>query len=250
MIARKLYEIVRLPAALITVSTFLWAGKAMWMGGLHANVPAWLLLLTAAAAFAFGRPLRKLAKPSAQAVAAATTRKIFEIRFDYLPDSPANRGWALGLQGGPQVRPEFMADRDSPIPGSLLIRDRGAYYLDQDVEPQARSAGTVEFSAKFTKNAVFYLKVKLLSRDRSKEYVVWLAHLPGNEPPRQFDEREWTVYVTGDTLANGWMNLRIPIAAEVDQTFGQKGWVYHELWGIRLRGTISISPITFYADSR
>jgi hypothetical protein len=246
----RLYKIVRLPAALITIGTFLWAGKAMLMGGLRAGVPAWLLVLTAIAAFVSGLFLGKRAKPSVQTVAIAPPKKIHEIRFDYLPDSPVNNGWTLGLEGETQVAPEFMAARDSPIPGSLLIKDRGAYYLDYEVEPHARVADTVEFYVKFTANSVFYLKVRLVSRDKSKADIVWLAHVPGSEPAKEYDSREWTVFVTGDILENGWRRVTLPIAAEVDQTFGRKGWVYQELLGIRFRGTISVSPITFYTSSK
>lgn len=203
------------------------------------------MVLTAIAAFVSGLFLGKRAKSSA-----ATRKKIHEVRFDYLPDSPAKREWALGLEGETQVVPEFMTDRDSPIPGSLLIKSRGSYYLDYEVEPHARIADTVEFYVKFTKNSVFYLKVKLVSRDKSKADIVWLAHMPGSEPPKEYDSREWTVSVTGDTLVNGWVHVSLPIAGEVDETFGQKGWVYLELQGIRLRGTISVSPITFYTSSK
>ena len=46
---------------------------------------------------------------------------IVEIRFDYLPDTPASHGWTIGPDQGTPERRNFSAVRDAPFPGSIAI---------------------------------------------------------------------------------------------------------------------------------
>ena len=49
----------------------------------------------------------------------------------------------------------------------------------------------------------------------------------------------------GPQVGNGWVSLTLRVDEEVKQTFGSQGLLYDKLLAIRIRGSISLSPITF-----
>ncbi len=104
----------------------------------------------------------------------------------------------------------------------------------------------VELYAKFEQEACFYLKVKISSRDSSKMQSVWLAHIIGQGVPTRAFNNEWKVPIQGEILENGWVQFKLSIEDEISKTFGIDGWIFHELIGFRIRGSICISPITLY----
>ena len=91
-----------------------------------------------------------------------TAKKIGEIRFDYLPDTPASHGWTIGLDQGTPELPSFSAVPDAPVPGSIAIQAHASYFMDYAVDPMARSLivwvlpcgipGTLRFTRRFEWN--------------------------------------------------------------------------------------------------
>jgi hypothetical protein len=242
----RLYIGISFVAAILTILQVSWASRSITIAGLKASVPAWLLLATAITASLFGWLLGRKGKGSAIASAGPQFKRIGKINFDYLPDSPTKHGWNLKVDPG-ELLPEFSAAPDTPIPGSLLISSHGKYALDYEVGPSGSLSNFVELALKPSKGSVVYARIKVRSRDGSESAEVWLAHSIGNEPPKRFDPPiEWQVSVPGEILDNEWLLLKLSILDEVQNTFGRDGWVYQSLVRIRLRGSMSISPITLY----
>ena len=75
---------------------------------------------------------------------------------------------------------------------------------------------------------------------------MWLAHTIGQGIPAKAFNNEWKIPVQGEILDNGWVQLKLSIEDEISKTFGTDGWIFQELIGFRIRGSISISSIALY----
>lgn len=51
---------------------------------------------------------------------------------------------------------------------------------------------------------------------------------------------------TTEILGRGWVLMKMSLAEQVRCSFGGDGWVFKQLIGFRLRGTIAVSPIALY----
>jgi hypothetical protein len=76
--------------------------------------------------------------------------------------------------------------------------------------------------------------------------MVWLRHVIGTGEPYSINRSEWSLDIQGEVLDDGWTLVKISLEDEVARTFGREGLVYQRLNGIRLRGSLSVSPITLY----
>lgn len=244
----RLYIVVSFAAAVLTILQLVWAGRSIMITGLQASVPAWLLVATAITASLFGWLLGRKIKASKTGSNSQQFKRVGKIDFDYLPATPTNHGWDLKVDLG-ELLPELSAALDTPIPGSLLISSKGRYRLDYEVGPSGSLCNFVEFALKPTNGSIVYANIKVRSRDGSESADVWLAHTIGIEQPKRLGPIEWQVSVGGEVLDNEWLLLKLSISDEVHNTFGRDGWVYQSLLRVRLRGSMSISPITLYRIS-
>lgn len=210
------------------------------------SIPLWLYLSSVLAALIAGVGISRWASGKSKLGSTEAFKEIGRITFDYLPDSPVNNGWTLHVDGENGTPPIFSAAQDSPTPGGIKIVKNDRYALDYSAGQLQSLANMVELYAKFEQSACFYLKVKISSRDSSKMQSVWLAHIIGQGVPTRAFNNEWTVPIQGDILENGWVQFKLSIEDEISKTFGADGWVFHELIGFRVRGSISISSVTLY----
>jgi hypothetical protein len=68
----------------------------------------------------------------------------------------------------------------------------------------------------------------------------------GNEPPQKVSAEEWKIFVNGHRLKDGWTSYDLSLPDEMGRTFLPEGWFYAgQLLRLRLRGSLSISPIDF-----
>jgi len=79
-------------------------------------------------------------------------------------------------------------------------------------------------------------------------FIVYTIAAAENLPsPKKIENQSgWIYYVQGKNLGNGWRKLTLHLQKEVEQTFGTEGLEYQSLKKVRLRGSLSLSPITFY----
>lgn len=180
----------------------------------------------------------------------ATIREVGKIRFDYLPDSPIKHGWQLDFDSKtpPEQRkaPQFSAAHPAPIPGSCSIVDNGRYSLNHAIGQVQSLANLVEYCIKPSQYGSFYLRVTVRSRDGSQTRSVWLRHVIGTGMPYQVGPNEWSFYINGELLEDGWVLVKLSLEDEVSCSFGTQGYVYQNLLSVRFRGSLSISPISFF----
>jgi len=241
----KASALVSIVAGLVSLGQFAWVAFSQ----LETAVPFWLLLTASASCFVcgwfFGIWLQNRLRLSG-----GSLRKLGQIRFDYLPNPPTKNGWRLEFDGNtpPEQRkaPEFTAAHPAPVPGSLSIRDNGRYSLNYTIEQIQSLANLVEYCVKPTRTGTLYLRVVLSSRDGSQKHPVWLRHVIGTPVPRRINPSEWSLDIQGELLEDGWMLVKVSLEDEVARTFGKEGLVYQSLQAVRLRGSLSISPMTLY----
>jgi hypothetical protein len=75
-----------------------------------------------------------------------------------------------------------------------------------------------------------------------------------NIGPPHIDDRynEGVLSISGKPLRGGWESFDLVLDDVVRDTFGKRGFIYGaygKLLRIRLRGSLSISPIGFYRSS-
>lgn len=211
------------------------------------GVPMWLFITSSISWFLFGIGLSFwIQRNQFQTAEKAHLTKIGQIDFNYLPSAPTEHGWILGFDSNaPENRPpEFSAAQDSPVVGSLAIKGK-KYKIDYNVTSAQVLANIVEYCVKPIDGA-FYLKVDVSSLDRMRVKNVWLRHVIGTGAPIKINPSEWSFEVQGEILENEWVLVKLSLDDEVKATFGKEGFVYQKLQGVRIRGSMAISPITFY----
>jgi len=65
----------------------------------------------------------------------------------------------------------------------------------------------------------------------------------------QFNDSEWQFFSPGDLLDGGWGILKVSLSDQVTTSFGRQGWVFDQLTGFRVRGSLALSPLTLYRSS-
>lgn len=245
MISNTTERLLGLFASLATIGGFLWA----IINTLDRfQVPFWLSVSTALSCFLLGFLIGKKKKPSNHI---SKLKRLGQVGFDFLPDSPDKHGWEIVLEpenGATEtpLPPEFSISTESPVAGALSISNKDRYFMDFLVDQTQGMAEFIEFYCKYIRSASFYLNVKVTSRDGSQNDSVWLCYLPARERAIQAYKNEWQIPMPGEVLEGGWTAAKISVADDISRTFGKDGWVYRSIQRIRLRGSLDISPITFF----
>jgi hypothetical protein len=227
-----------------SVFTIVWILGTIIYRLLQDAIPLWLLITTLLfsliiCVYLFVFRLKK----------SSTSKVINQIRFDYLPSPPNKHGWKLEYknnQSGNDKPPDFSAAKNPPMQGSITISENDRYKMDYKTEQVQSLANIVEYYIKPIHSGLFYLEVIIRSRDSSHKESGWLRHEVGTGQPFMVNAKEWNIYVQGEILKDGWVHVKLNVADEVQQTFGRDGFVLESLCRVRLRGSLSLSPITFY----
>lgn len=177
--------------------------------------------------------------PAAGSAPLAETEKLDAITFEYLPDTPLKHGWKLSEAG---EMPEYWAS--SQINNGLSLKAKERYALDFEVKPCASLCDLLKFTADYSHDAVMYAKIQVASKDDSISKPVWLAYSVGKGLPKKSGPNEWTIYVSATRNGQLVVDSRLPV--DVEHTYGREGLKYRSLLAIRLRGSLSISPIELY----
>jgi hypothetical protein len=175
------------------------------------------------------------------------------IPFNYLPyEAPTDKGWVLG-DNPDGISPKFEAISNAPIAVGLLIVPSGQYCLDFFMKEAHRTTcNRLKFAANFSVDARFYVFVRMSPRQDGHEPIEKWVQMGVNIGPPQVDPRwgkEGILSISGKALGGGWQLFDISLEDAVNSTFGKEGFIYGEhgkLLRIRLRGSLSISPIELY----
>lgn len=167
-----------------------------------------------------------------------------EIRFDY-PPGPLERGWKCTLDPHEKTAPKF-----SPVPeypGGISVAAPSSTHIDHDVEASQRACNGLRFDAKIAEGSHVYARMQLISRDRpGASKPVWIAFAVGRRPGEMRPADEWVIY--REPQRDGWARFNISLLEEVERSpFGQaQGLTFCELLSLRIRGSVSLSPIQLY----
>ncbi|MGB6943362.1 MAG: nucleotide-binding protein [Bryobacteraceae bacterium] len=167
-----------------------------------------------------------------------------EIRFDFLPDKLTNHGWKPGYQD--KAEPEagaYSSSADAPQPGCLSIRTAIGYALDYRLPPLVCDG--LRFDVQYSDSTMIFAQVGLRSADGSLFAKKWIKFCVGSirAVVTAGYPNEYTLWRPAAALPNGWVSFTIPLPEAVQQSWGNQGWTYECLEAIRIRGTLSISPI-------
>ena len=158
-------------------------------------------------------------------------------RWEFRSDNPQN----------PSM-PRFSAPTE--YPGGLTMSAPASHHIDLRPEPHHKVCNRLTFQMKLTHDcpeSYIYAMVRLTSKDgKTVSKPGWIAFDVGNKPPAKHGPSEWIIY--GKPSANGWTAFDISLLEEIRRScFGQEeGLEFGELLSIRLRGSVSVSPIGLY----
>jgi hypothetical protein len=170
-----------------------------------------------------------------------TSHDMGTISFDYLPDSPLLHRWDLATK---HTRFEAFASKDRA--GALTIKAEDA--IDYAVEKYQRVCNRVRFIAKLSERSYVYVKVQFQAPGRTNGFDWgWIACDTGVGKPRKESRDEWVISRIPEK--NGWTQFDLFLPDEVQRTYGQVEVLqFSELLGFRLRGELSITPISVFRD--
>lgn len=181
-------------------------------------------------------------------------RALEQIRFDYMPGSPAGNplenGWKVAYaEDHPDNPPEFGVPYDEQGRDGLEMLARRRFAIHYQMKPAtAVAAKRVRLAINYSDGAMFWLLVELSSKGNRRVERQLKIELQGASPrrPEQQPEypRERTVWVPSKPLENGWAALDLRVAELVTEAWGNEGYALDRLCGVQLRGVIAVSPIT------
>ena len=196
-------------------------------------------------------PLQFLKNPEGKAgtvsypITEESPNEISEIRFDYLPASLLDNGWVpansnVGASGNGSIPLD--------CPGGLTRVAGSSDAVDFRLEKFQRACNGLRFRAKLCDGAHVYAKVQLVPSDgRNVPKSGWIACDIGDKSPEQRPHEEWVIFRKPQKY--GWALFDLYLPDEIKRTFGHReGFELGELLGIRLRGSLSVSPIKLYLE--
>lgn len=175
------------------------------------------------------------------------------VDFGYIPGrTPLDSGWILGE--GDLTETTFAKPADAPGDGYIKIDTHGKRFaIDRLVEDHGVAAHckTITFSSTLPAGALIYAGVWLNDSNGHRVSsgkdggMFWLAYQMGDatRAPHR-DERyrnEVVIWISGSQVSSGWWKFSLRLPEDVRRAY--PGLVYSELGRIRLRNSLSISPI-------
>ncbi|MGB7754125.1 MAG: hypothetical protein WCF88_21415 [Candidatus Acidiferrales bacterium] len=174
-----------------------------------------------------------------------SSAEISEISFDHLPASLLDNGW---VPADPHAGASGSGSTPPDCSGGLTRVAKSSDAVDFKLEKYQRACNRLRFRAKLADEAHVYAKVQLLPNDgRNVPKTGWIACDIGDKPPQQRPHDEWVIFRRPQK--HGWALFDLHLPDEVKRTFGQgEGFEFGELLAIRLRGSLSVSPIKLYLE--
>ncbi len=177
--------------------------------------------------------------------------RLVEIRFDHA-GSPLDQ-WKFTSDDPKSTSPPRFSSPTERTGGLTMVAP-GTHHIDLRVEPQHRLCNRLRFQTKPGKDcpeSYIYANVQVTSKDgKHGPMPAWIACNIGMGPPARHGPNEWIIYRT--PAADGWATFDLLLPEEVQSSpLGREdGLAFSELLGIRMRGSISVSPIELWRDNR
>jgi hypothetical protein len=191
---------------------------------------------------------RRMEADRQEAITVSDRVLLHRVDFDYLPkESLFEHGWKMNPDAVAESPPivESLPRSEIYKSGNISIKGVGNYGMDYEFA-HVLVCDRVKYLARFESNGVVYLKFRIFPRDGSKARIVWLAQLPvGGTVPHRGGSIEWSVSDPTEILPSGWILFDLSLPDQMERTFRVREY---QLLGIRIRGSLSISPIEFYGS--
>jgi hypothetical protein len=172
----------------------------------------------------------------AQTTSQANTAARSVIRFS---SNPLAEGWKI-VQGDAS---SFGFSQPTDSPGGLTVAADASQAMDYAVAEDQKNCRRMRFRVKLPHNAQIYAKMQLGASTQSPTKVGWVACNLGDRPPQKVSNEESVIF--RPALADGWTLFDFSLSDEVAKShFGkEQGLHFGALLGIRLRGSVTLSPI-------
>ncbi len=185
------------------------------------------------------------ALPAAKLTAGSTLERLGEIRFDH-PGGPLDFWQFTSDDARNTSLPKFSGPEAHP--GGLTMAAPGTHHIDLELEARYRPCKRLRFQTKIAKDcpeSYVYARVEAKPVD-GKPKSVWIACDVGNKPPAKHGPDECIIY--RQPSDDGWAVFDLNMPDEVrNSPLGQEySLEFTGLLAIRLRGSISVSPIELY----
>jgi len=116
--------------------------------------------------------------------------------------------------------------------------------FDWNINAIANESTYVSYIYQPKSKFVIYLRISVISKKRNKEEFGWIALKTDISLPKgDKGQKEWAYPVKAKNAKFGWLGSHVRISEAVKKTFGNEGWQYNKLLGIRIRGTGKIQKI-------
>lgn len=172
-----------------------------------------------------------------------------KIAYSYLPQSPLDNGWTVAYRDE-DAHPEFSANH---VNGEtrLVMSVRQKFAMDYSIVSGAKIARRVTFSAKHTANTMIFMQFNLKSGDGRTTAQRWVKLELGSLPAVVTKDypSEYTLWVQGVLEPDEWVLFDLSLLKVIEETWQKQGWHYESVLKVRLRGSVSISPISFFGTA-
>jgi hypothetical protein len=208
--------------------------------GLDFKISIWSAVLLIAISFLFGFYTGK--KNKIKKINKKINSNNINLEFH---DNPEKLGWNLGVDRESNVKPEIAIGSDGNYGYFWQITAHDSYYLDYSLNISKYAFNKLSFVIQNNKPCTVYAKVQLKSRNNELEKSGWISLKEGDveAKPHGSGKYEWTFYDLPNSVDNNWKEFKIILPEAVKHTFGNEGWVYNRITGLRIRGSINIAEI-------
>jgi hypothetical protein len=118
--------------------------------------------------------------------------------------------------------------------------------MDWHINPSANRAKFVSMIYLPIGKFYFYLRIKLVSKEKTEEKFGWIRFEPTLSIPDQYyDNVNEMAYPINAINYNNFFKANIDIQKAVKDTFGQGGWNYGKVVSFRIRGNGKLKEISF-----
>ena len=241
------------PAIRLVATTVKFAVDHPWQAAVDVGFFILVLIVVRAFVETIRKQPGKPAVRSTKSEPPQPSRLLHHVGYSYLPRSPLDNGWA---QAYGEESPSF--GRDPSMNGSLqmVIAGNGRFAMDHWIPPHATLAERITFEAKYTHGTMIFTGIDVSAQGGLFRKKVWIKYQFGNRRAELTDNvpvsigigllPEQTVWLPASNRDGGWLAFDINLPDIIKLALGVQGWLFDSIWAIRLRGSLSISPIKLY----
>jgi hypothetical protein len=192
-----------------------------------------------------------LSESTAQPTLPPYRKELLHISFNYLPQSPLERDWVI-------AEGTAMFSKASGVPSerAMAIHASGRFAMDRVINDPTVQANCrcIEFSAVIPRGSAFYVGMVLADQqgnvvDSGKDGgIFWIDYVCINQAhpiAGGVDIEDGWTNERAIRVADGWQKFSLNLQEDAGKTY--PGLTLRRVARIRVRNSLSISPLWFYA---